>query len=185
MHIPSQPLPARLRELRRVIPIAEGRSTGGAILTLLSLELYEDGSVLRGQLTSDRLAEMTAVDLSGPSTPMRPGSDQLRTGIEAMLANRWHPELRLRAWDDAGHRYVPLPMGGALGRDRVEEFSMTLGPSIPLAARVLTVEVPSIEWRRYGSGRSLTQPAESEVVQTPAWVFTIDLMSGRAARLDT
>ncbi len=82
--------------LRRVVPIALTSAWGDGQLNLVSLEIYEDGSILhyrllgQGRLTPDRLAaEFLAAD------PMFKVEDDARHGLLHFLLGRRRQRQRL------------------------------------------------------------------------------------------
>jgi hypothetical protein len=105
--------------LARVIPIAQSCDAGGATVTLVSMEIYEDGSLLRYQLTSNGPA------LLGPSLDLF-----------------FEPTFDFR--DNAGTTYRTFPSGGG-GDDSLYRSGVNVKPPIEEAATSMTAR---LHWGR-------------------------------------
>jgi hypothetical protein len=110
--------PFTLRQLLRVLPIAQSHRTESLELTLLSLEIYAEGFLLNGRVD-------------------REGDIEVR---------RW-PEVVLAASDEGDQDYRPLPCGGN-GISTQWRFCFQFAPPLREAARELRIRVDEIRWRR-------------------------------------
>jgi hypothetical protein len=140
----------RLRDLRRVLPLAQTEIVGGTAVTATALELYANGFLCYVWVVPARAAPVTPADVR-------------------------HPELPFEARDDRGGRYAPR-LGGASrdGHEWRASFVFTPAPD-PAAAR-LELTLPEIRWRRFQSGQ--TVPTADEPEAGP-WTFAVELTPER------
>jgi hypothetical protein len=131
------------KELIRVIPIIHAFNLGGARITVVSLEKYDDGSILRAR----------ARNLRPPSPPERSVFERLRAATDegrAEEAGRLLAEIQgefsrffmntfvLKVGDNLGTAYESSPPGGRGGAELWEgDFYIT--PPIPEGVHSLTV----------------------------------------------
>ena len=141
----------RATHLRRVIPIAQSCPVPGGELTLASIELYDDGCILRCHLIPDKDAPPTFEPGHGEgyrvstAEVISTGRDEGVDGVPAPV--RWPQDsqlpddrFRLDLEDDAGARYAGGPRAG--GGDNVRwETSYGFVPAIRGGATVLRIAV--------------------------------------------
>ena len=102
--------------LRRVVPIAQTQRRGDANLTLLSIELYEDGSVVH----------FISV------------SPERRSFQGMMLQEMLTRQPIFRVEDDIGTEYFAF-MGGGGGSDTKWHGNFNVTPAVPDAASSMTI----------------------------------------------
>jgi hypothetical protein len=146
---PPGPRPPGFMEakvLRGVIAIGETRTADRAEISLLSLESYDDGFILRYRLLTH--APLTSPPAGLPHMPLV-------------------PTLLLNVKDDVGNEYRGGP-GGWGGGDRLWQGEARLTPAVADEATSLEVRVEEIQWlSRSPSQRSRVQPGP--------WTFHIRL----------
>jgi hypothetical protein len=113
----STPLP-RLRRLVRVLPIAQAQQFGDVQVTLLSLEIYDEGF----------LATLRIV---------------VTGGIPFEDANVTSP---IMARDDQDAQYVGHTDWLRLGPDRQWRLTVAFAPGLPSTARQLELEMSPLQW---------------------------------------
>jgi hypothetical protein len=146
---PPPPLPD-LRELVEVVPIGETAQTGAATLTLLSLERYADGFLVRGRL------------LWNEEEPPAGDGD-------------WHVDhpVAVLAVDDRGTAYHGRNHGGG-GGGASWRFDHAFSPAIDPAATELRLTVPALRWHRV-SPPWAKRPAAEERTEPGPWSFAVPL----------
>ena len=134
-----------LRELRRVIPVAQSQRVGDLAVTVLSLESYDDGFIVNLRILSD--SEPSAQQFVRPT---------------------------LNVGDDAGLRYQVWP-GGGYGQGAQWRLSFHCVPALPdsetAPAPNLRLELPEIRWFE---SREVSRAPREESRLGP-WSFTIAL----------
>lgn len=156
-HLPSS-LPGIMeaRVLERVVPIAQTKTQGSTELTLLSLEVYDDGFILHYQLRA--LEEEREVR---PGVMIFPG----------------HPEVIFEIRDDLGNEYKGFP-GGAGGSHKQWRGEHRFTPRIDQKARTLHLRVEEVQWLAHGAGqRSRIQPGP--------WEFAVSLPRSRVRKAES
>jgi Clp amino terminal domain, pathogenicity island component len=155
----------RLQVLRRVVPIAESHSRDGHTLTLLSLEDYADGFLIR---THFRTESRPLPDRGVPEWPPK-----------SVIV----PVFTVAASDDRGKIYEPSPFSlhGSFGGGYPSPFgegdvTPRFSPALAADARILRTDVVELRWMRQEHG---TGHAEVVVTLPLGWVFEISLASGR------
>jgi hypothetical protein len=139
-------LPA-LRELIRVVPIAQTQRHGDVEAIALALEVYADGFVVTVLLQAT-------------------GQPGLTQGS---------PDLPLAATDDRGGRYTSRMHGGSGGGDPQRwqwRLARSFTPALDPAARELRLEAAEFHWLRPDPTQRTLTPAS--VVPGP-WTFTVAL----------
>ncbi|HET8631712.1 MAG TPA: Clp protease N-terminal domain-containing protein, partial [Thermomicrobiales bacterium] len=135
-HVASEPLAVSppviappLRDLVRVLPVAQTQERGGVAATLLALELYATGFVATFRLVEDRPAE-------GRPSP---------------------PALSLAVADDRGNRLGAL-LYGATGRAPEGQYEWRCAyrciPALAPAARALRLDLAAGRWREGPTARA-------------------------------
>lgn len=132
-----------LRELRRVIPVAQSQTVAGVAVTVLSLESYDDGFIVNLRLLGE--------PVPGAQRFVRPTVNVL---------------------DDAGQRYQVWP-GGGYGQGAQWRLSIHCAPALresgATSGTTLRVEIPGIRWFvRHGASAA---PVEES--QAGPWTFEI------------
>jgi hypothetical protein len=107
-------------ELRRVVPIVQSQPWGDGVITLIALEIYEDGSILTFQ------SVFPTGSYSSPS------QRSFSSNLEKM------PDLRIG--DDIGTRYF-VGSGGGGGGWKTWRGYRQVTPAIPEEAQALTISV--------------------------------------------
>ena len=170
----------RGRKLRRVLALALSCPVEGGSVTLVSLELYDDGSILRYFAVASRSmrerSQAIARDLQRLAREGR--EEELRAYVEQRLRGMPHhfgDNLGLRLEDDAGTQYASMPRGASESDDRWDA-SVGFTPRVPAKARQLRLTVlegtgvfPPIRqrgWSPIGGQRAAGQPVAT---------FTVDL----------
>jgi hypothetical protein len=115
-----------VRQLVRVLPLAQTQVQGGVELTLLSLEAYTDGFFVTLRL------------VPAEERPLLPES-------------RSYPDLALHATDERGARYDAWPVGGS-GYPDHWRFTFSFVPPLNSAVQELRLEVPELRWRSFREG---------------------------------
>lgn len=138
---------AELRELVRVLAVGQTRNVRGTMLTLLSIERYDDGSVAQFWL---------------------------RREASGAAGNIAMPDFLPVATDDRGGRYVAWPHGGSGGGppSRINwRCAFRFAPALDAAAAELQIEIPEIGLVRTDPSGEVS---EEEVVAGP-WSFAVPL----------
>ena len=149
---PDGSLPAgyvRATRLRRVVPIAESRTITEGDLTLTSLDLFEDGSILNYFMVGNeevirRQAEHHAEIQRLVGLNDR---DALRRYAESTLSVRMGMNVHMRLEDDLATGYQGLARGGG-GSENRWESSYGFTPAVPAEATRLRILVFEGEYRR-------------------------------------
>ncbi len=142
--------PQQLSEIVRVVPVGERRSVGNATLTLLSVELYTEGTIAQF-LVAQRLP---AVRLPGI-----PNMSQFAVALT----------------DDAGNNYASRPYGGSGGSDGPSiqwRTTFAFAPAVSERVRQLKFRIESVTW--LGAPDPSGQLTESFRALGP-WEFVIGL----------
>lgn len=111
----------RLRDLLRVIPVAQSHTVDGVTVTLLSIETYADGFVAT-----------------------------FRVIAEPAPSGHRFPQLVLEITDDQGNRYNGWPGGGVGDYEQwrlIHRFAPALAPN----AQELHLDVTDVRWRTPGN----------------------------------
>lgn len=156
---PPRPLP-ELRDLVGVVPIGQTERAGAATLTLLSLERYGDGFLVRGHLLWDE--------------------DEPSTGDGDWNVD--HPVPVLAA-DDLGTAYHGRNFGGG-GDGTSWRFDHAFAPAIPPAVAELRLTVPVLRWLRTSPPWTARATAEERIDPGP-WTFVVPFARSAAGdRID-
>jgi Clp amino terminal domain, pathogenicity island component len=162
---PFTPPGPRLEDLRRVVPVAESRSAHGHTLTVLSLEDYADGFLVRTHL---RTEAQPVRDRGFPEWPPK---------------SHIGPRLIVTTADDRGRSYMPSAFsqhwswgGGYPSPFAQGDFTPRFSPALADDAETLTLRVAELQWVRqeHASGQ-----ARVELTQPLGWVFEMPLSAGR------
>lgn len=175
----------RLRELRRVVPIAQTQSIGGVILTLFSLDDYAEGFAVRlrilledwhpvaeeermrnaafhRQWAEERLQE------AGESFALPQEAEFVPGDIKAFP----YPELELLAFGDQGQQFPHGYDGGSQwGSDLEGWVESRYSPALDPSVRHIRLEVPDVQWSRVRGKRTSTV----EFVDRGPWTFVVPL----------
>lgn len=183
-----EPEPAwegRLRELRRVVPIAQTQSIGGVIITLFSLDDYAEGFAVRVRILLEEwhpVAEDTRVQEAAFRRQLEEAtySEHVEDGGETQelafpngeLPSFAHPDLELQACDDRDQPFQPGYGGDWQWSSSLEgwlyaQFFPALDPTV----RHVRLVVPEVRWRRnWGKYRD-----EGERTDEGPWTFEVVL----------
>lgn len=178
----SRPLPGIVRgvELRRVLPIVRSCQVEGGSVTLVSLELYEDGSILRYYaVPAQPLQERSLAVVRDIQRLAQEGrAEELRAYVEQRMLGmprEFGQDIGVRMEDDAGTQYESMPRGGG-GGDYRWEASIGFTPRVPAEAKRLTLTLlegarmpPPVRrpgWSAVGGARPTGQPVAT---------FSVDL----------
>jgi hypothetical protein len=115
--------------LRRVIAVAESRTLVYGEVTITSLELYDDGSVLRFRVA---VANPDVPDLSKLEKFLRtnPTGQIDRDALGLRIPEAFENNIRFRVEDNLGTEYICMPNGGRGSFDRWQgELDIT--PCLP------------------------------------------------------
>lgn len=118
----------QLVELTRVVPVAQRQVIGSVSLTLLSVEIYADGTIAQF-LIAERRRATEAPNLFGV------------------------PQFRVTLSDDQATDYASRSYGGSGGSSGplapLAQWRMAFAftPAAPVAARLLTLRVDGVGWR--------------------------------------
>lgn len=146
--------PPTLRDLVDVVPIGQTERAGAATLTLLSLERYADGFLVRGRL------------LWNGDEPSAGDGDW----------NVDHPVVVLAA-DDRGTVYHGRNHGGG-GGDASWRFDHAFAPAIAPTVAELRLTVPALRWHRASPPWTALSTAEERTDPGP-WTFVVPFAGGR------
>ena len=168
------------QKLLRVVPIVQSCEIEGGSVTLVALEIYEDGSILRyfavrSQPPQER-SQVIAKNVQRLADEGR--GDELRAYLEQHLRgspSHFGEGVGVRLEDDAGTQYASMPRGAGGGDDRWDA-SLSFTPRIPAKAKQLKLIVlegtgvfPPIRqrgWSPIGGQRAAGEPVAT---------FTVDL----------
>lgn len=145
-------MPPELRQLRRVIPIAQTRSApdGALSVTLISIEDYADGFRLRGTFQVQDPPDEGGVWPGGAW---------------------YHPTLMMDLVDDLGsqHRQRGPEGGGSKWR---WTFNHSYTPALPATAEYLRLSIRELRWDRSDRDTGVTDLHRRDPL---GWSFTIPL----------
>ena len=176
--------PPRLRDLRRVVPIAQTVEIGGVIILLLSLDDYAEGFAVRLRLLladehpvaqeqhrreaafQRRRAE--AVQRGALADFAAEGAAAFLAGTEESLPE---PELELEARDDCGRRYPYWGGERSWGSSLVLREEPRYAPALDPAARELWLTVAEVPWRT----AAVWEGGEVIAVDQGPWAFRVAL----------
>ena len=141
-----------LRELVRVIPVAKSETRGMVQVTVISLDAYADGSLLR-----------LRVRLEGDKR----FPDQGPLG----------PQLPLRVTDNLDTNYAIRPSRSAWRSESKLEYSLEyiVLPALTEAARSLTLEIPEIQFLRFRPEQRIFVSRDIAEAWPGPWIFDITL----------
>jgi hypothetical protein len=136
-------------KLRRVLPIAESCTITEGELTLTSLELYDDGSILNYFIigNDEVLRRRTENEPEMQRLSRLNDRDAMRRYVEANLPVFIGRSVYLRMQDDLGSTYDGLSPSASGGENRWET-SYGFTPAVPLEAKRLRVQVFEGDWQR-------------------------------------
>ena len=178
--VPSGPLPGVMNghALNRVIPLAQSCRLSEGLLTLLSLETYDDGSILNYFVLADEVARYNKDRKAGLGKlpPSQKGFRKaLRKATEDELALYIRDitglpgsHLRFDVEDDQGTTYGCMPRGSH-GDDATVRGAVGITPPVPTGATRITIKVHERSWSVIDGG------LRGEVRETPEHTFVIDL----------
>jgi hypothetical protein len=173
-------------KLRRVLPAAESHIIDGNEITIASLELYEDGIIVRHHFVASerrrleieaRAKEQSRLIAQGKFSEL---ADLLRANDEASRLDSGRPrlpwdEIFLRLADDLGTPYQGHWRGGG-GGEEYWEASYGFTPAVPASARQLRLSIESVD-RDPAAGDSAPQQGLTAVFgPPPAKSHTLDVI---------
>jgi Clp amino terminal domain, pathogenicity island component len=136
--------------LRRVVPIAQTLADQGYYLTVLSLEDYTDGFLVRAILRTEHQPD-------GIAAP--PGS-HIRI-----------PKFGMTASDDRGAYYVHQ-LRALSGTDRKWDFQWAFTPALRMQARLLKLDINELRWEPFDLW---TGASDAQTLLPVGWSFEIKL----------
>lgn len=164
-----------LRDLLRVVPIAQTVERNGIAITLLSLEVYDDGFLVYSLVslpdTHPMVVESNRVHQAMVEA-LRRCRDTGAAPDTTALANLPHPQLMLAATDDQGNRYTAW-FGGTLDQRSTHHFAPPLDP----AARTVRFDA-ELRWHRHDAA---SRGVIDACAEPGTWTFVVDLSQGRAS----
>lgn len=174
---------SRLRELRRVVPIAQTRSMGGVIITLFSLDDYAEGFAVRLRLLLEdwhpvaeeaRAREAAFRRQSDEAAQRRQKTDrdqaQELESLHEDHASYLYPELELLAYDNRGQQFQQGYDGGHQWSSILEGWmEARFFPPLDANVQHVRLEVADVQWRRI-QGKHQGQVA---LVDRGPWTFVI------------
>lgn len=139
----------QLTKLDRVVGVGQQVDNGGVRVSILSVELYEDGFLVHSR------AQLDTGDLNLGRVAPRPSATKLM----------------LQITDDRGGNYRAWPSGsGGSGKDY--RWSTPFSPAVDSRARLLRIEAPAIHLLRHPEQEST---AVVETDRPGPWVVEIPL----------
>jgi hypothetical protein len=191
--------PAPLRDLRRVVPIAQTVTVGGVVLMAVSLDAFPVGFTVRLRLLLtdehpivERQRRREAEDRRQEAEAARDGVLEVDDAEEEAPCVGWFlpvpeeeraaflagfapvPEFELEARDDRGRPYRNWGGGeqwGQWGSHMEGRAEPIFTPALDPAARELRLVVPEVPWRTV-AGREM---GEIVAVDRGPWAFTVAL----------
>src|SRR5215207_5087649 len=170
--------PAPLRDLRRVVPIAQTVTIGGVVLTVLSLDDFPVGFTVRlrllladGHPIVERQRHQDAEFQHQWAEAARGGALEADDAEEeaTFFARFPVPELKLEARDDRGQQYINWGGESSWGWSLELRAEPIFTPALDPAARELRLVVPEVQWRTV-AGREM---GEIIAVDRGLWAFTV------------
>jgi hypothetical protein len=170
--------PAPLRDLRRVVPIAQTVEVGGVVLMALSLDDFPVGFTVRlrmllanGHPIAQRQRHQEAEDRRQEAAQR--GALEADDAESVAFLARFPPvpELELEACDDRGRQYRNWGGGEQWGSSLEGRAEPIFTPALDQAARELRLVVPEVQWRTV-AGREM---GEIVAVDRGPWAFTVAL----------
>ena len=147
----NQPPPGMLRALKlhRVLPIAESRPITDGDITLVSLEMYEDGSILSYFVVGNEDVRRSQVEHNSEMARLARSNEReaLRRHVEANPMARLGRNLYIRIEDELGSSYFGLPRGSSGDTSRMEA-SYGFTPAVPAETTQLRVFVYEGDYQR-------------------------------------
>jgi hypothetical protein len=135
------------RVLERVLGIGRSQTRADTELTLLSLEMYDDGFILNYRVRGTDLGEWAGLAfIFAPPIPNAP----------------------FAATDDKGARYIGMPWGGSGGPGGDWRGDVHFTPKVTEGAKELVIRVEQVHWSGFG------QSQKSRVELGP-WEFVVPL----------
>jgi len=188
--------PAPLRDLRRVVPIAQTVTVNGVVLMALSLDDFPVGFTVRlrlwledGHPIAERQRRQDAEDRRQEAEAARDGALEADEVEEEAPFVGWFlpvpeeeraaflagfapvPEFELEARDDRGRQYRNWGGGEQWGSNLEGRAEPIFTPALDPAARELRLVVPEVQWRTV-AGREM---GEIIAVDRGLWAFTVAL----------
>ncbi len=141
-----------LRELIRVVPIAQSQVHNGVTVMMLALELYVDGFMVTFRVLSD------------DPWPFRENPEE-----------HGHLEVDLGVTTSSGSEYGGRELGGSFytgGEGWYARFLYQHAPALDVSANWVRIEVPAMRWLKRLPDRPYRATAQ-EI--TGPWTFTVAL----------
>jgi len=136
----------RGKVLERVVSVAQTRTQGETELTIISVDLYDDGFILNYRLRA-------------PVEPMGLGFGMISLGSTG--------EILFKVADDRGAKYHGMPGAGS-GSGEYWRGDFTFTPRVNPQARELTIRVEEFEWM-------VRDPRQKSQLQLGPWEFRVPL----------
>jgi hypothetical protein len=146
-----QPPPGVLRALtlRRVLPIVQSFTVENGELTVVSLDLYDDGSILNYFIVGNEEMQRQQAEHNAEMQRLARLADReaMRRYVQANLPGRFGPNVYVRMEDDLGTAYAGLNRS-ANGSEIRWEANYGFTPVVPLEATCLRIMVFEGDWQR-------------------------------------
>jgi hypothetical protein len=172
--------PAPLRDLRRVVPIAQTVTVGGVVLMAVSLDDFPVGFTVRLRLlltdghpiVEEQRYQDAEVQHQWAEAARRGALEADSAEEEAIFFARFPvPELELEARDDRGGQYRNWGGESSWGSSLEGRAEPIFTPALDPAARELRLTVAEVQWRTV-AGREM---GEIVAVDRGPWAFTVAL----------
>lgn len=175
----------RLRELRRVVPITQTQSIGGVIVTLFSLDDYDEGFAVRLRLLLEDWHPVGVEAREREAAIHRQWEDAAQRGYgddgeqtrELESSHEDHtsylfPELELLAFGDRGQQFLPGYDGGHQWSSSLEGWvESRFVPPLDTSIQHVRLEVPEVQWHRI----QVKHQGEVALVDRGPWTFMVEL----------
>lgn len=175
----------RLRELRRVVPIAQTQSIGGVIITLFSLDDYAEGFAVRLRILLEDWHPIAEEARIREAAFLRQRDEALQRGgegdFEQGLVRQFlgghdesipYPELEILTFGDQGQQFPQGYDGRAQwGSDLEGWVESRYSPALDPSMLHVRLEVSDIQWQR-ARGKRVGQV---ERIDHGPWSFVVPL----------
>jgi hypothetical protein len=173
--------PAPLRDLRRVVPIAQTVTVGGIVLMALSLDDFPVGFTVRLRLLLADGHPMVEEQRRQDAEVQHQWAEAARRGVleaddaeeEATFVGRFLPvpEWELEARDDRGQQYRDWGGESSWGSSLEGRAEPIFTPALDPAAQELRLTVAEVQWRTV-AGQEM---GEIVAVDRGPWTFAVAL----------
>jgi hypothetical protein len=154
--VTQRPTYAQLRELLRVIAIDQSQEHEGLMISLLTLDVYDDGCQLKLLLRRDHALPVSQQQLQHADVNITDDRGAVYVGDMSVLDGRFGPEY----WQYTN--------------------TYTFMPTLDPAAHELRIEIPSVQTGALGWAETIRDPQSPGVTTHGPWSFTIQLPAANA-----